>query len=420
MDRPLNLLLLAELLFMSYGFTHKTEYGREVYLYRAAPSAGALYPVEVYVLAADIDGLEDGLYHYSLMDFELTRLRQGPPPPGLPAPSLALTGLFFRSVWKYRDRALRYCLLDTGHLAENLSLAGSALRLESEFLADFDDDALNEYLGLDREKEAALGLFRLGRRQEASQEASTNQGPAPIELPEALPVAPRETSSPLISEAMSLTSAPCRDEVVEAARPMGEEFNLPYPLWSEFEGPTLVKALQSRRSRRNFRAATLLQRDLRRALEMILPRGADRYVDLGLVINEIQDIPDGYYRLTGDEYKIIRHRGGFMSPSLADAALSQDWVGRANINLVFSARLGAMEERLGPRALRLAYLTAGRIGQRAYLAAEAMGWGACGIGAFFDRDVSRLLGLDPGEDPLYLLPLGPVKKRTHGGRPTKA
>ena len=77
-----------------------------------------------------------------------------------------------------------------------------------------------------------------------------------------------------------------------------------------------------------------------------------------------------------------------------------------------------LEESLGPRALRLAYLSAGRVGQRAYLAAESLGWGACGVGAFFDAEVKHLLNLPPAEHPLYLVPVGPIKKRTHGGRPT--
>ena len=81
--------------------------------------------------------------------------------------------------------------------------------------------------------------------------------------------------------------------------------------------------------------------------------------------------------------------------------------------------LGSLEKQLGPRALRAAYLAAGRLGQRAYLAAETLGWGCCGVGAFFDDEVTRLLELPDGVEPLYLLPVGPIKKRTHGGRPTQ-
>ena len=145
--QPLDMVGLANLLFMANGFTSQTDYGREIFLYRSAPSAGALYPVEIYLSALGIEGLEDGLYHYSIMDFALTRLRSGPPPAGCPGPALILTSLYFRSAWKYRNRAYRYCLLDCGHVAENLMLVAPTLGFKADFQVDFDDRLINGYLG---------------------------------------------------------------------------------------------------------------------------------------------------------------------------------------------------------------------------------------------------------------------------------
>ena len=106
-----------------------------------------------------------------------------------------------------------------------------------------------------------------------------------------------------------------------------------------------------------------------------------------------------------------------MGLELSKTALNQDWLGRANLVLAVSAPLERLERSIGPRAFRLAYLAAGRLGQRAYLAAEAMDWGCCGVGAFFDDEVREVLNLPQGEEVLYLIPVGPIKKRTHGGRP---
>ncbi len=417
LNRPpqtLDISSLARLLFMSYAFTGKVDYGTEPCLYRSVPSAGALYPTEVYLAAAGLEGLDDGLYHYSLMDFGLTLLRHGAPPDGVPCPAIIMTGLFFRSGWKYRQRAFRYCLMDTGHLAENMTLTGPALGLSTEFTADFDDKEINAYLGLDTDKETALAVVRLAPSPDRAAAASTMQ----TDAPEAENAAPREEIFDLITAAARLTSDRLTGQPEAGLSwPKGETLHLADADWPDFEGPSLMEVLQKRRSRRNFRPNTLKFKDVSRLLNLLNSPDLGVAVNLSLVTNEVEDIRDGCHHYDPASGTLIKHRSGFISPNMGDAALSQDWLGRANLILVLSAPLRAMEEAAGPRALRHAYLAAGRIGQRAYLAAETMGWGCCGVGAFYDEDVKRLLNLPPGEEPLYLVGVGPVKKRTHGGRP---
>jgi len=411
-DQPPSLPLLADLLFLAYGFSARVEHGPETFLYRSAPSAGALYPTEIYLAAQGVEGLDDGLYHYNIMDFALERLAAGSPPGQVPA--LVLTGLFFRSAWKYRDRAFRYCLLDAGHVAENLALVGRVLGCSGEFSADFDDKALNAYLGLDPDREAALALVRLKPVNSFSEPKET---PQPERL-QSEAIAPREQVFKLISSAVHLTSRPLTGNPVEESPwPQGDLVPLPAADWTGFEGPTLVQALQSRRSRRNFRPQRVSLQETARILDLIVSPDLGRLVNLGLVTNGVQGLADGFYLLQSEPRGLVRRKGGFLSPALAEAALDQEWIGRANLILVLTAPLEDLEKTLGPRALRLAYLAAGRLGQRAYLAAETLGWGCCGVGAFFDEEVHRLLELPPGEEVLYLAPLGPIKKRTHGGRP---
>jgi len=413
-SQPPSLSLLADLLFLAYGFSARVEHGPETFLYRSAPSAGALYPTEIYLTTQGIEGLDDGLYHYDIMDFALERLASGRPPGQVPAPALVLSGLFFRSAWKYRDRALRYCLLDAGHVAENLVLVSRVLGCSGEFLSNFDDQVLNAYLGFDPDREAALGLFRL----KAGNSFSEHEATAPPNRPRSQPIAPREQVFDLVSEAVRLTSGPLTENPVEEwPRPQVDLVSLPASDWQGFEGPTLVQALQSRRSRRNFRPQRVTLQETARLLDLIVSPDAGRLVNLGLVTNEVQGLPDGFYGLHPEPRALIRRKGGFLSPALAEAALDQEWVGRANLILVLTSPLEYLEKTMGPRALRLSYLAAGRLGQRAYLAAETLGWGCCGVGAFFDEEVNRLLQLPPGEEVLYLVPLGPIKKRTHGGRP---
>ena len=379
--QALNLTRLAEILFMGYGFTHQVEYGSETFLYRSAPSAGALYPSEIYLAARDLDDLPDGLYHYSLTDFSLVRLRSGPLPGDMPGPALILTNIFFRSAWKYKDRAFRYCLLDMGHLAENLMLALSATGIGAELVTDFDDDRPNTYLGVDPHREAAMALILLGTNSAVHRDAG---GVVPDDPPQAEPEAKHPDLPPIIPRIADLTAERLAGgSGRDLTWPDLKEVDLPNIGNRTEDAPTLVQAMQNRRSRRNFRARTSSPDDLAEILAASLIADAGRMVNVGCVISEIDGLSDGYYVFNSLSGRIGLHKGGFLTPALSGAALGQEWFSRAAVTLVFTAPLARLEQELGPRALRLAFLTAGRIGQRAYLAAEALGWGACGVGAFF-------------------------------------
>ena len=120
----LNLETLSLLLLLSYTHTARARHSEGDFFFRSAASAGALYPTEVYVAAHDVKGVDNGLYHFAIQNHSLDPLRKGDVP-GIvlgDGSHLAffLTAIFFRSAWKYRARAYRYHLLDTGHVAENL------------------------------------------------------------------------------------------------------------------------------------------------------------------------------------------------------------------------------------------------------------------------------------------------------------
>ena len=412
---PLSANLLARLLYMSYGYTDQVDYQTKVFYYRSAPSAGALYPVEVYLAARGIAGLMDGLYHYNLGDFTLNILRQGTPPSEIPAPAIFLSAVFFRSAWKYRERAFRYCLLDTGHVGENISIISPTLGLGARFEADFDDLALNDYLGLKPEKEAVLGIINLEKAADQATAECLENLPKP---PTAEPVADREIPFDLITQVWERTLPRTAKSPSDAPlRPESPVVSLPAPDQDDFRGSTLVGALQNRRSRRNFKPKDIQSGDLSRLLSLVVTPEINTLINLHLVTNTVQDLKDGCYRYQPSNHSLKKNIGGFMNLELSKTALNQDWLGRANLVLAVSAPLERLERSIGPRALRLAYLAAGRLGQRAYLAAEAMDWGCCGVGAFFDDEVREILNLPQGEEVLYLIPVGPIKKRTHGGRP---
>ena len=170
-DSPLSLLELSQLLWASQGITNH----RPNVELRAAPSAGALYPVETYLAVHSAVGLEMGIYHYDIQNHQLEQLRLGDYRAETAAAALdqaiartaavvfIWTGVFPRSKWKYKQRTYRYVYLDAGHIAQNVALAAVALGLGSCQIAALYDEEVNALLGVDGEEESVLYMSSVGR-----------------------------------------------------------------------------------------------------------------------------------------------------------------------------------------------------------------------------------------------------------------
>ena len=166
---PLPLEDLSRLLHAASGMTDLASG------FRAAPSAGALYPIETYAVVHDVAGLEAGLYHYAPTGHELERLRSGDLRLAMVVAGigqemlaraqvcLALSAVFQRTRWRYHERAYRYILLEAGHIAQNIYLAATALGLGACAVGAFLDDDLNRMLRIDGKDEAALCILTVGR-----------------------------------------------------------------------------------------------------------------------------------------------------------------------------------------------------------------------------------------------------------------
>lgn len=169
-QKPLTLEQLSYLLWASTGIQRK-ERGYE---FRTAPSAGALYPIETYLLANNVNGLEKALYHYSIKSHALEELEAGDFSVALAHAALeqemllraaavfVWTAIFDRSKWKYRQRAYRYVYLDAGHIAQNLALAATSMGLGSCQVGAFFDDEVNKVVGVDGEEESTIYLSVVG------------------------------------------------------------------------------------------------------------------------------------------------------------------------------------------------------------------------------------------------------------------
>jgi SagB-type dehydrogenase family enzyme len=169
-DRLLSMDILSALLWATQGIT-AAEAG---YPFRVAPSAGGLYPIETYLLARAVEGLDMGLYHFRPNAFDLEFIKAGDFARPLAEAALGQgmvanaqvsfiwTAVVARSKWKYRQRAYRYIYLDAGHIAQNLYLAGTATGLGVCSIGAFYDDQVNAIIGVDGVEETALYLASVG------------------------------------------------------------------------------------------------------------------------------------------------------------------------------------------------------------------------------------------------------------------
>ena len=407
--------MLAATCNLTAGITQVRKQGEDSFFhFRAAPSAGALYPTELYVTLQNVNGMNDGLYHYCPLEHVLTPLRTGQVFSALagdePIIRFYLTSILHRSAWKYGPRAYRYCLLDAGHMAENLLLATRMHGLHSKLDYDFDDRAINEFLCLDPALEVCMAqVHALGCSTET---AVYNT------------VQPQSAILPSFSRSAAKANAP--EEILNAHRLCSTIGHKPEPANTFINQNTtplpapIVPAstsvtIQRRRSKRNFIPTNAPTRDLVDILSLICRDNnakppCTEAIQVGFIAGENCGLTPGYHTLnrTKCSTSLIKH-GNFMQQT-ANICLDQNWLENAAMHVVFTADITTLETQYGPRAYRYAHLEAGRIGQRVYLAATAKNLGTCGIGAFFDQDATTLLGLPEGHALLYLVALGPIKR----------
>jgi SagB-type dehydrogenase family enzyme len=161
---------LSQLIWATQGITGSVYEFR----LRVTPSAGALYPIETYVVVNRVAALTPGTYHFNARENELEQLAEGNFGATIAASSLdqsmaAKTAVVFvwtavveRTKWKYRERGYRYLYLDAGHIGQNLYLAATSLGLGCCTIGAFYDDEVNQLIGVDGQRETAVYLGAVG------------------------------------------------------------------------------------------------------------------------------------------------------------------------------------------------------------------------------------------------------------------
>ena len=167
-NEPLTLVEVAQLLWAAQGIT--SEWGG-----RTAPSAGALYPLEVYVAVGNVDGLAPGVYKYRPQTHELVRIMDddvreklalaslGQPWVKEGAIDIVIAAVYERTTKKYGDRGIRYVHMEAGHAAQNIYLQAAALNIGMVTVGAFSDDQVKSIMGMLKD-EVPLYVIPVGRK----------------------------------------------------------------------------------------------------------------------------------------------------------------------------------------------------------------------------------------------------------------
>ena len=171
---PISLRDLSSLLTGGYGTTERpSAVGNR--RFRTVPSAGALYPLELYVHVRAVTELDPGLYHFQASAGLLQRLRLRalldqqfadafvqPDVMGSAAVVILITAVFQRTTFKYGERGYRFPLIEAGHVAQNIDLIASALDLPAANLGGFFDRELEALLDIDGVEQSLVYAVAIG------------------------------------------------------------------------------------------------------------------------------------------------------------------------------------------------------------------------------------------------------------------
>jgi len=190
----------------------------------------------------------------------------------------------------------------------------------------------------------------------------------------------------------------------------------------DYDGLTVEKAIANRRSQRDFTGETMSLAELshllyyssgvtdkRHGLRAAPSAGATYPIEVYIIANNIEDLAKGTYHYIISSHELELLREGDFRNEMAKAALQERMFKQANVIVVLSAVSQRTQQRYRERAQRYICFEAGHIAQNAYLAATSLGLGACAIGAFYDDEFNRLLGLDGrNESVLYVIAVGKI------------
>jgi SagB-type dehydrogenase family enzyme len=429
----LDLAGLARLLFFSAGVTRFLG----GVLFRAAPSAGALYPTEVYVVCGPLGGLPAGVYHFEPAEFALRRLRDGdfrarlagfaaePAIAGLPL-CLVVTGIPWRTTWKYGQRGWRHLFWDAGAIVANLLAVAAAAGWGARVLLGFVDAEVAGLVGIGEPQEYPLALVTVEAPAVSQPAASPPLGPI---RPRTWPLSRSPRRYPLLTAAQGageLAGAAAvtawRDQASRhPAQPATPSRSVGHGGQAGAATDTIEAVILRRGSTRRFARHPLPHDVLRWAMaaatrpvpgDFVPPQTLLEHL---LAVHAVEGLPPGAYRCSQDHFQLLRT--GAERRRTRSLCLGQDLGGDSAATVFHCAPLEPILQALGARGYRAAQLEGGVAAERLQLAAFTLGFGATGL-TFLDDDVSAFFGTHAA--PMLAVAVGvPAYRARPGKRPAQ-
>ncbi len=431
---------LTRLLYFSAGITKQRAYPAGEIYFRAAACTGALYEIELYVVAGDLLGLDAGVYHFNPADVSLRLLRKGnfrgnlakatgmePAVAHAPA-TIICTGIYWRNAWKYQARTYRHFGWDNGTLLANMLAVSAASGLPAEIVLGFVDTEVNRLLDLDTRREVSFCLVPIGRTLESWL-------PASREIPElgleTIPLSEREVEYPAMLAIHDESSLESVEEVnLWRGKPpvlpysvlTGETVRLPRQPEEEQLKDTIEEVILRRGSTRTFdKAASITPAQLSTILDYATrglpadflepPGGHGQLNDLYLIVHSVEGLKPGAYFFRRQLNTLEVLKEGEFRAEAHHLGLEQELPADACVDIFFLADLKRILERYGNRGYRAVQLEAGAIGGKVYLAAYTQHLGATGL-TFFDDDVIKFFSPHAKDkSAIFLLAIGKPLKR---------
>ena len=396
---------LSQLMFYSASISasKRVPSTGSTYALRVNPSSGNLHPTEFHFYTHGLTDWVDGLYHYRPSSHMAEQRGIGEFGENLVDTSapvvFVLTSIAWREAWKYQDRAYRYCLHDIGHAWQALTLAARSIGCESSALGHFSDEKIVEGCHLSQDEWPMLIVELHGPSIPVSVKD-------PVETilfgGHANRLSEEQISYPLI-ESIHATTKRCAEAAIPSiGRPKTSgrgEIGLPPRISTSRDFGDVVR---TRRSALDFRggAESISLRQLATILSSTKePLFADfatsRLIHLYLYIHRVEGLAPGVYRYWPEHAELEKIKEGDQRLIAAALSLGQNLAGNACLALSIIGDFENAARRYGNRGYRYVHFGAGAIGQRMYLASEALGLRATRIGAFVDDEVNRYLSLTP-------------------------
>jgi len=318
---------------------------------RAIPSAGATYPLKIYVSLYSRD-TGSGFYEYKSSRGKLVFIKPGKEK----QTKMFIHAIFSRTTRYYGSRGERYVLMEVGHALQNSLLESSVLNIDMSYELNIEE--INREL---KEGGKPLAVIELGECIEKPAFEHRNR------KYEGISIGLRHVKLPELS---------------------------------------LEKAILKRRSVRKYSSRKLSLEELTYVIYYSFGRVWNDhrpyapplnvyYLNMFLVAGEVDGLDSGIYFYNDEKNELVLLKKGDFRKKLYDAALRQEWILKAPVNILLAG--GGVDKQ---------YLDVetGMIGQNIYLAATSIGLGTVAIGAFYDEEVADVIGVD--EQPLYIMPIG--------------